>query len=567
MPPPYKKAAVTNKKKSPQKNQTAPSHSHNQRKSPRNSCGSGSLPPPESGISSSGQINGNTNPPIVNASDAPTNEAHTTDHASGNTTTPPPPLFYGTNPDLESFYRDRHRLAYNEAAFAVANAEVAAGKKDNRVCKQQHELQCIIDCVSYWNKMDSKVKDGTISDSELKEFKDFKKKKENKPGSKWRTHYHTEEVPLPDNNMVVVTRRLETRKVGTTETTFIGRILVSQEESFERIAEHHLAAGHLGQEMTYTNCNVKYYNLTQDMVKSFCRTCPTCLEDNPIIPQPVGAAKPIYSQAFRDRFQVDLIDMRKFACLNVYGVEQNWLMNVKDHYSKLSGLMSLPKKKAKYVAFELDRHFGLVGYPLIFHTDNGNEFVARQILDMLAEINPLIITVTGCPRTPRDQGSVERSNQMVKRILLDMCAQRRKEGKDDNWTMLLGQVTAQLNSHRTRQANSVEAYKLVFGTAYHLPILTSFADARKCKTIGELQHVLADDDGHLKTYVMENYDTERQYTVAEDKQLKEQQDRFWIEGDIEDESDVLAGKLCRFVATDNNPAEYGSTSSVHQYGK
>lgn len=319
MPPPYKKAAVTNKKKSPQKNQTAPSHSHNQRKSPRKSCGSGSLPPPESGISSSGQINGNTNPPIVNASDAPTNEAHTTDHASGNTTTPPPPpLFYGTNPDLESFYRDQHRLAYNEAAFAVANAEVAAGKKDNRVCKQQHELQRIIDCVSYWNKMDSKVKDGTISDSELKEFKDFKKKKENKPGSKWRTQYHTEEVPLPDNNMVVVTRRLETRKVGTTETTFIGRILVSQEESFERIAEHHLAAGHLGQEMTYTNCNVKYYNLTQDMVKSFCRTCPTCLEDNPIIPQPVGAAKPIYSQAFRDRFQVDLIDMRKFACLNVW---------------------------------------------------------------------------------------------------------------------------------------------------------------------------------------------------------------------------------------------------------
>lgn len=163
MPPPYKKAAVTNKKKSPQKNQTAPSHSHNQRKSPRKSCGSGSLPPPESGISSSGQINGNTNPPIVNASDAPTNEAHTTDHASGNTTTPPPPLFYGTNPDLESFYRDRHRLAYNEAAFAVANAEVAAGKKDNRVCKQQHELQRIIDCVSYWNKMDSKVKESTAS--------------------------------------------------------------------------------------------------------------------------------------------------------------------------------------------------------------------------------------------------------------------------------------------------------------------------------------------------------------------------------------------------------------------
>ncbi len=57
-----------------------------------------------------------------------------------------------------------------------------------------------------------------------------------------------------------------------------------------------------------------------------------------------------------------------------------------------------------YVAFELERYFGLVGYPLIFHTNNVNEFTARLIINMIADINPAILTVTGRPRIPRDQG-------------------------------------------------------------------------------------------------------------------------------------------------------------------
>lgn len=145
------------------------------------------------------------------------------------------------------------------------------------------------------------------------------------------------------------------------------------------------------------------------------------------------------------------------------------------------------------MAFELEKYFGLVGYPIIFHTDNGNEFVARQIIEMLAEINPAIITVTGRPRTPRDQGSVERVNATVKRAVASVCAERRREGKDDNWTMLLSLVTSSLNTHRSRLANSVEAYPTVFGAPYHIPIKTSLADARKCQTITELQPLLIDD--------------------------------------------------------------------------
>ncbi len=78
---------------------------------------------------------------------------------------------------------------------------------------------------------------------------------------------------------------------------------------------------------------------------------------------------------------------------------------------------------AKYVAYELDKYFGLVGYPTIFHIDNGNEFTAKVVVDMLKNINPTILTVTGHLRTPRDQGSIEQANKTVKRMLSDLCAE------------------------------------------------------------------------------------------------------------------------------------------------
>ena len=43
-------------------------------------------------------------------------------------------------------------------------------------------------------------------------------------------------------------------------------------------------------------------------------------------------------------------------------------MTVKDHSSGLVYLCALPKKKAVNVAAELEKFFGLIGYPEIFHT-------------------------------------------------------------------------------------------------------------------------------------------------------------------------------------------------------
>ena len=83
--------------------------------------------------------------------------------------------------------------------------------------------------------------------------------------------------------------------------------------------------------------------------------------------------------------------------------------------------------------------------PTIF---NGKKIMVKVVIDMIKKINPSILTVTGHPRTPRDQGSIERANKTVKRMLSDLCAKRRKDSLDDNWTILLSHLTSNLNSSK-----------------------------------------------------------------------------------------------------------------------
>jgi hypothetical protein len=95
------------------------------------------------------------------------------------------------------------------------------------------------------------------------------------------------------------------------------------------------------------------------------------------------------------------------------------------------------------VANKPEKYFGFVGYSYIFHTgmyilelknyldfvcynilrfvihctifdtDNGKEFMAQLVVDLMKQNNPNCFIVTGRPRTPRDQGSVESANKLV----------------------------------------------------------------------------------------------------------------------------------------------------------
>ncbi len=86
------------------------------------------------------------------------------------------------------------------------------------------------------------------------------------------------------------------------------------------------------------------------------------------MPATKGAKKPILLSEFRDRIQVDLINMRAMRKRDIYGNMQRWIMTVKDHSIGLVYLCALPRKKASFVSAELEKYFGLIGSPEIFHT-------------------------------------------------------------------------------------------------------------------------------------------------------------------------------------------------------
>ena len=94
-----------------------------------------------------------------------------------------------------------------------------------------------------------------------------------------------------------------------------------------------------------------------------------------------------------------------------------WLLVVKDHFTGLTYLAAIPKKRLSFMAHELCVMFRLCGYPAILHTDNGTEFRSKEIVTAVKELNEQILTVTGRPRKPSDQDSVESHNKLLKHLI------------------------------------------------------------------------------------------------------------------------------------------------------
>ncbi|KAG7358173.1 reverse transcriptase RNA-dependent DNA polymerase [Nitzschia inconspicua] len=220
-----------------------------------------------------------------------------------------------------------------------------------------------------------------------------------------------------------------------------GPVMVSQKEVFHAIYEcHSVLSKHTKQNATMEVVKTRYQNITREMVNTFISMCPTCLQRAPVIKPLKGAKRPIYSNNFRDRFQIDLIDMR------------------------------------------------------LFHSDSEKEFTAKVILQLLRELDPSIIAVCGRPRKPSDQGSVESKNKMVKSVLRDLVEDERKTRRRPNWTLMMGPLMAALSSHKVRGPNATSAYENVFGMPLHEPILGQVSQLRECFTVRERLDLLPDPE-------------------------------------------------------------------------
>ena len=91
-----------------------------------------------------------------------------------------------------------------------------------------------------------------------------------------------------------------------------------------------------------------------------------------------------------------------------------WLL--KEMTTTSSEFMKIPQT-AEEMAYQLMDIFCMFGVPFILQSDNGHEF-ANKIIQNLADMCPGMKLVHGKPRHSQSQGSVERSNQDVRDMLV-----------------------------------------------------------------------------------------------------------------------------------------------------
>jgi hypothetical protein len=250
----------------------------------------------------------------------------------------------------------KHRKMFLERAFGIDpdGRTVVELKKEFKSVKTYEKYNDMIHVISNWGD-NALLKEASVDDPVANAFRKFRKS--NPSGYNYVRDFKIEVTETLDESQRLILKHKNS-----------GGIVSHMLNIFDIIHEAHSRQGHLKAERTLANMHPIHYSPTLELCKLFCLDCFVCHERHPNVPPTKGAKKPILSSEFRDRIQVDLIDMRAMRKKDVYGNMQRWIMTIKDHSTGLVYLCALPRKKAIYVAAELEKYFGLIGFPEIFHT-------------------------------------------------------------------------------------------------------------------------------------------------------------------------------------------------------
>ncbi len=193
---------------------------------------------------------------------------------------------------------EKHRQAFMALAFPPDDDKEYENSQAKSAsiptCRSKKEYEYIKYVVRNWEK-------GTnIRQMGQGEHRDrlLQFRQQHRNGQKYKDQYFLENIlPPGQTEPRKVLRRYEHAiKHDKTSPMIEGRIVTCEEDLFDAIDEWHSANGHLGFERTWTYCQEKYWNVTQDHVDFFCKTCHACSKSNPATKKLTGSIKPIFSK-------------------------------------------------------------------------------------------------------------------------------------------------------------------------------------------------------------------------------------------------------------------------------
>ena len=245
---------------------------------------------------------------------------------------------------------------------------------------------------------------------------------------------------------------------------------VHKDEIYDTIKIAHINCLHGGIKKTFKACKSLAANIKLSHVKAYISLCSQCnyLKIKP----PRKSIKSIVSNHFGERGQVDLIDIQKI--INEYKIKDTsykYILNYQDNMTKFCLLRGLKNKKAKSIIGTLEGIFAIFGAPKILQTDNGGEFVNKEIDLYFEQIWPDMKHIKSRPYHPQSQGSVERANgdvkRMLKKYLLSSSSSSSNNNNDNNpppphLLVILDRVQFHKNTSFNRTLGK-SPYEVIFG--------------------------------------------------------------------------------------------------------
>lgn len=119
------------------------------------------------------------------------------------------------------------------------------------------------------------------------------------------------------------------------------KIYIYLEEIFDLIEKEHIAVGHGGRDRTYAACKKWFENVSYEFVIQFISCCKECNQNNRANTITNMVIKPLRSDDYLSRMQIDLIDLQSFP-----DGRFKWILTFQDHFTKFVFLRALEQKKS-----------------------------------------------------------------------------------------------------------------------------------------------------------------------------------------------------------------------------
>ena len=233
--------------------------------------------------------------------------------------------------------------------------------------------------------------------------------------------------------------------------------VVPKENLFDLFEKVHGEDGkHFGRDRLYIELKKKYTGFSRKIVLAFVGMCQECQLQKSKKSIKSVVTKPIRRSDFASRGQVDLIDMQASGEINS---PYNFLLVYQDHLTKFVVLRPIKSKTAIEVSSTLLDIFCLLGPPHILQSDNGREFKNVNLAKMIRELWPSCRIVHGKPRHPQSQGSVERVNREIKKVLGALM----RKNRDPCWVKYVSLAQHSMNTSPHSTLENKSPYRVLFG--------------------------------------------------------------------------------------------------------